>query len=280
MICRFFAGLFGSSPLINVAAIFADMYNNRDRGVAIAIFANMVFLGPLTAPFIGGFINESYLGWRWTAWIPALMGYAACVLNAIFLKETYAPTILVSRAAELRRRTGIWGIHAKQEQVKINMRMLVVDNLARPLQMLFQEPLILAVTVYLSFIYGLLYCFLSAYTSVFQGVYGMSPGIGGLPLFGIVAGLLAATGYMVFESQRYNKKLDANGGKVIPEWRLKPVIFSGASFAAGLFWLGWTGFNGSVHWIAPTLSGLLTGIGLLIIFIQLFNYLIDTYLRL
>jgi DHA1 family multidrug resistance protein-like MFS transporter len=27
-----------------------------------------VFTGPLLAPFIGGFIVESYLGWRWTEW--------------------------------------------------------------------------------------------------------------------------------------------------------------------------------------------------------------------
>lgn len=36
-----------------------------------------------------------------------------------------------------------------------------------------------ALTLYLSFIYGLLYCFLTAYTVVFQNAYGMSAGVGG-----------------------------------------------------------------------------------------------------
>ncbi|KAJ5425811.1 MFS general substrate transporter [Penicillium sp. CMV-2018d] len=278
MICRYFGGVFGSSPLINVAAVFADMYNNRTRGIAIALFANTVFLGPLMAPCIGGFINESYLGWRWTAYVPAFMGYSAFLLNTLFLKESYAPVVLVSKAVDLRRRTKNWGIHAKQEQIEINFRELVVNHLARPLQMLFKEPLILAVTVYLSFIYGLLYCFLSAYTSIFQGVYGMSPGVGGLPLFGVVGGLVAGTIYMIFVSRQYNIKLEANANRPIPEWRLPSVIVGGVLFSVGLFWLGWTGFTSSIHWIAPTLSGLFTGAGLLIIFIQLFNYLIDTYL--
>lgn len=64
MICRFFNGLFGSCPLAVVAAVFADMFNNETRGLAIACFSATVFMGPLLAPFVGGFITISYLGWR------------------------------------------------------------------------------------------------------------------------------------------------------------------------------------------------------------------------
>ncbi|KAL2816088.1 major facilitator superfamily domain-containing protein [Aspergillus granulosus] len=278
MICRFFCGIFGSSPLAVVAAVFAELYDNQTRGIAIACFSSTVFLGPLLAPSIGGFINMSYLGWRWTAYIPAFMGYFAFVMNLFFLKETYPPVILVQKAAELRRSTKNWGIHAKQEEIEVDFRELLVKNFSRPLRLLFGEPLILAVTIYLSFIYGLLYCFLTAYTVVFQGVYGMNAGVSGLPLFGMVIGLLIAAAYIIISNKEYNRKLVKNGGVPIPEWRCPPVIVGGVLFAAGLFWFGWTGFSGSIHWIVPTLSGLFTGFGLLVIFIQLFNYLIDTYL--
>ncbi|KAB8073301.1 major facilitator superfamily domain-containing protein [Aspergillus leporis] len=278
MICRFFCGIFGSCPLAVVAAVFSDIYDNRTRGVAIAIFSSTVFLGPLLAPFIGGFINMSYLGWRYTAYIPAFMGFFAFLLNMFFLRESYPPVILIGKAAELRRRTKNWGIHAKQEEIEVDLRDLIVNNFSRPLRLLINEPLILAVTIYLSFIYGLLYCFLTAYTLVFQGVHGMNPGLAGLPLFGMVVGLFLAAAYIIISSRAYNAKLDANGGFPVPEWRLPPVILAGALFAAGLFWFGWTGFTDNIPWIVPTLSGLFTGFGLLIIFIQLFNYLIDTYL--
>jgi len=69
MICRFFAGFFGACPVTCVAACCADMYNNRSRGNAITIFAMAVFCGPLFAPFIGGFIVTSDLGWRWTEYL-------------------------------------------------------------------------------------------------------------------------------------------------------------------------------------------------------------------
>ena len=61
-------GIFGACPLAVVAAVFSDMFDNRTRGLAITVFSMTVFSGPLLAPFIGGFIVESYLGWRWTEW--------------------------------------------------------------------------------------------------------------------------------------------------------------------------------------------------------------------
>ncbi|GKZ69770.1 hypothetical protein AnigIFM50267_004997 [Aspergillus niger] len=106
----------------------------------------------------------------------------------------------------------------------------------------------------------------------------MSAGVSGLPMLSNVVGLLGATAYMIYVNKNYNTKLKANNNIPIPEWRLPPVIVGGVLFSAGLFWLGWTGFTRTIHWIVPTLSGLFTGAGLLMIFIQLFNYLIDTYL--
>ena len=54
----------------------------------------------------------SYLGWRWTEYIPAIMGFLGLALSFIFLEETYPPVILVNKAADLRRRTKNWGISA------------------------------------------------------------------------------------------------------------------------------------------------------------------------
>lgn len=221
-----------------------------------------------------------HLGWRWTSYFPAIMGFISLGLNVLFLQESYPPVVLVEKAAELRRRTKNWGIHAKQEEVEVDLKELITKNFSRPIRLLVTEPVVLLVTIYMSFIYGLLYCFLSAYPIIFQGTYGMNPGISGLPFFGLVCGVFLAATYIIWTSTAYNKKLAANGGMPVPEWRLPPVILGGVCFAIGLFWLGWTGWTDSIPWIVPTLSGLLTGFGLLAIFIQLFNYIIDSYLML
>ncbi|OAP64225.1 hypothetical protein AYL99_00197 [Fonsecaea erecta] len=278
MITRFFTGFFGSCPLAVVAAVFADMFDNTQRGTAIVIFSSMVFMGPMLGPFIGGFINKSYLGWRWNLYIPGIMGSAAVCLVFLFIHESYAPVVLVGKAAELRRRTKNWGIHAKQEEVEVDFRELITKNFSRPIRLLISEPIILAITCYMSFIYGLLYCFLTAYPLVFQGVHHITPGVAGLPFFGMVCGIFIVAGFIIWDSKAYNRKLAANGGIPVPEWRLPPVMIGGVLFAAGLFWFGWTGFKESIHWIVPTLSGLFTGFGLLAIFICCFNYIIDSYL--
>jgi len=206
------------------------------------------------------------------------MGFLAFGLNLFFLHETYPPVILVEKAAILRRRTRNWGIHAKQEEIEVDFRELITKNFSRPLRLLFTEPIVFLITIYMSFIYGLLYLFLTAYPLVFEGVHGMNEGVAGLTYFGMIVGYFIAGIYILLGQPAYNRKLAANNNIPIPEWRLPPVIVGGAAFAAGLFWFGWSGYKESVHWIVPTLSGLFTGFGLLCIFLQLLNYLVDAYL--
>lgn len=206
------------------------------------------------------------------------MGFFAFFLDFFFLEETYPPVILIEKAAELRRRTKNWGIHAKQEEIEIDFRELITKNFSRPMRLLVTEPIVLLLSIYMAFIYGLLYLFLTAYPIVFQQIHGFSGGVGGLPYFGMIIGMVCAGIYIALTNPSYNRKLAANNGIPIPEWRLPPVIIGGLSFAGGLFWFGWSGYRADIHWIVPTLSGLLTGFGLLSIFLQSLNYLVDAYL--
>ena len=278
LICRFFAGFFGACPLAVVAAVFSDMFDNATRGSAITVFSMTVFTGPLLAPFVGGYIVMSDLGWRWTMYIVSFMGFLAFGLDLIFLQETYPPVILIEKAAELRRRTQNWGIHARQEEIEIDFGELIQKNFTRPMRLLFGEPIVTAISVYMAFIYGLLYLFLTAYGFVFQGVHGFNPGLSGLTFFGMIIGQLIAGVVVLLMQPSYQRKLKANNGIPVPEWRLPIVIVGGVAFTAGVFWFGWAGYDPNVHWIVPAASGILTGFGLMSIFLQLLNYLVDAYL--
>lgn len=192
MICRFFGGACAAAPLTCGAATISDLFNNSTRGVAIAFFSVVAFGGPFIAPFVMGFITDSYLGWRWTQYITAIMAFFALFLVVFFLPESYAPIILVSKASELRKTTKNWGIHAKQEEIELNMKELAVKNLSRPLRLLSTEPIVLLISIYVAFIYGLLYTFLTAYPIVFQEIHGWNRGLGGLPLVGCFLGEVLA----------------------------------------------------------------------------------------
>jgi MFS transporter, DHA1 family, multidrug resistance protein len=279
LICRFFSGFMASSSFTVVPGVYADIFDNRFRGTANALFSVAVFCGPLLSPFIGGIIVVSGVAWRWTAYITAIMGFLSLLFQLISLEETYPPVVLVHKADRMRRETKNWAWHAKQEELELSLKKLWEQNLSRPIRMLFTEPIVLCLSVYVAFIYALLYLFLELYPAIFREVYGMRQGVAELTYFGMIVGQCIAGLLIVLDQPSYNKKLLASNNVPIPEWRLPFAMAGGIAFPVGLFWLSWTGYTGHIHWIVPTLSGLLTGFGILTIFQQCLNYLIDAYLK-
>lgn len=207
-----------------------------------------------------------------------IMGFTATVLLIFFLKETYPPAILVDKADYLRRRTRNWAIHAKQEEVEIDLKELVSKNLSRPLRMLFEEPILLLIGFYITFAYTLLYISITAFPEVFEGVHHWRPGVASLPFIGMMIGIILGAASAVAINPAWVKKYHANGNRSVPEWRLPFAAFSGVIFAIGLFWFGWTGNYRSVHWIVPTIGGSFIGYGIVGLFIGLICYIMDAYL--
>lgn len=236
MVTRFFAGFFGASPLSIVPACFADMYNNAQRGIAITAFAMAVFVGPFLSPIIGGFITISSIHWRWTMYISAIMGFLGVICLAFFVPESYAPAILVAKAQMLRKATRNWAIHAKQDEVEVSFHELITNNFSRPARMLVTEPIVLLVTLYMSFIYGLMYALLGAYPIIFEGLHHMGEGVGSLPFLGLIIGEATGGAYILSLQRGYVTKLEANNGQPIPEWRLPPATIGGVVFTIGIFW--------------------------------------------
>lgn len=113
---------------------------------------------------------------------------------------------------------------------------LVEKYLTRPLKMLITEPVILLVSLYMSFIYGLVYALLEAYPYVFQHTYRMSIGVDGLPFIGLIIGQVMACSFIISQQGNYARKLAENKNVPVPEWRLSPTIVGAPVFAIGIFW--------------------------------------------
>lgn len=278
MLSRLFAGVFASCPLSVVGAAFSDLFGNKTRGIAMSVFSAVVFIGPFISPIAGAFITESYLGWRWTEYITGIMGALAFTLDILFLEETYGKTLLQKRAGKIRKETGNFAIHHISEEEIIDLNELATKYLVLPLKLLFGEPILFLITLYTAFIYGIMYLFLEAYPIVFAKYRGIDPAVATLPYLGLILGVLIGCGIMIFFEPRYNKKLEENNNIPVPEERLYPMMVGAVLFPIGLFWFAWTGNYPSIHWIVPALSGILTGAGIMTIFLQALNYIVDAYL--
>ncbi|KAI9368747.1 major facilitator superfamily domain-containing protein [Aspergillus egyptiacus] len=276
LICRFFAGFFGACTLTLSGAVSSDMLDSHVFVFSMVGFCITVFSGPLLAPVIGGFmVMNEHLGWRWTNYIPGILGAASFISLVFFLDETYAPVILAHKARRLRHEEQDWSIHAKHEEVELNLRAIFRDYLAIPLKLLALDPIILCMCIFGAFVYGLLYLFLTAYPVIFQQIQGMNPGVGGLPFIAVIVGQFLAGFAMLLTLPWLRRKIIANGGQIVPEWLLLTAIPGSVAFSAGLFWLGWTGYRRDYHWVLPTLSGLLTGFGLVTIFLPSIQYVVQ-----
>jgi MFS family permease len=156
LIFRFLGGCFAASPLANSGAVMGDIWDARTRGKALALFTIAPFAGPALGPMVGGFIGVSGASWRWLYW--ALTMFAGLLTIVIFftLRETYAPIILMKKAARLRKETGDERYKAPIETKNIPFSERLTNILAKPWKVLFQEPMLLAITIYMSFVYGCL----------------------------------------------------------------------------------------------------------------------------
>jgi len=151
-------------------------------------------------------------------------------------------------------------------------------TLTRPLRMLFFELIVAATSLYLSLAYSIFYMYFEAYPIVFQGIYGMSTGVSGLMFLPIGLGACISTGiFMLYDSFLQRAKAHDKEWTRKEESRRLPLAYLGGPlYVIALFWLGWTS-RADVPWVVPFLAGIPFGMGFVLIFMALLNYVTDAY---
>ncbi|KIY70946.1 MFS general substrate transporter [Cylindrobasidium torrendii FP15055 ss-10] len=281
IVFRFLGGVFASGPLTNSGALISDMWNVRDRGKALAVFVAAPFAGPSLGPMVSGFISVSGASWRWLFWTLTIFAGVCLAVIVILIPETYKPIILVRKARRIRKETGDERYYAPMEKTRKTMREQVENVLARPFKMLAREPMLIACTVYMSFIYGCLYLLFEAYPVVFAQYHhfrAQSVGLTFLPI--LIGAALAALVYVLVFDPMYQKEIDRYAPHIVPAEkrltmslchssdRMKALpnvkLSSSTSFPHVTFWL-------------PVMFGGLLGFSIMGLYLSFFNYIIDTY---
>ncbi|EKG14382.1 Major facilitator superfamily, partial [Macrophomina phaseolina MS6] len=166
LVCRFFAGFFAGPVLAVGAGTNADMWPERYATIGVTAFVLWPFAGPALGPFIGGFVAQ-YKGWRWTQWV-ILFASAGVYLMLLFVPETYKKAILKKRA----KNRGLGPPKTAGPQGAAAIKFLLTVTLLRPVHMLFTEPIVTCISLYVAFAFAVLFAFFAAFPIVFGGVYG------------------------------------------------------------------------------------------------------------
>ncbi|KAJ6120857.1 hypothetical protein N7523_005137 [Penicillium sp. IBT 18751x] len=258
IILRFFAGSFGSSPLTNAGGVIADMFPAKQRGIAMSVFAAAPFLGPVLGPIIGGFLGMN-AGWRWVMGFLAAFSGAVWIIGSLLIPETYAPVLLRKRAERLSKLSGkVYRSKIEIDQGKVTLKESFKIALSRPWILLFREPIVFLLSLYMAIVYGTLYMMFAAFPIVYQQGRGWNQGVGGLAFLGIMVGMKS----MADSPPR--------------EARLPPTMIASICIPVGLFWFAWTNYP-SIHWIVSIIAGAPFGFGMVLVFLGIMNYLIDAY---
>ncbi|KAF9531460.1 MFS polyamine transporter [Crepidotus variabilis] len=280
---RFLAGLGGSAPLAIGGGVLGDIWPAEQRGKAIAIYSLAPLLGPVIGPVCGGWIAEKST-WRWVFWSTSIVCVFVQASGVFFLRETFAPHLLDQKVARIKRNmdpekansyTAIKSVY--ESKVDRSWGSLFRKAMFRPFVMFAQEPIMQLLGVYMAFLYGIFYLYLTTIPTIFADIYHEKPGIAGLHYIALGVGLSGASQFNARIMDRvYVYFKNKNNGIGEPEFRLPPMIPGSIILPLGLFISGWAAQTG-VHWIAVDIGMALVGGGIILSFQAVQTYMVDTF---
>ncbi|KAI9691750.1 MAG: Cercosporin MFS transporter ctb4 [Bathelium mastoideum] len=275
LVFRFLQGVAGSAPSSIIGGALADIWSPRERGFAVPCVAAFLMIGPVLGPIVGSVIVQSPLGWRCRIeYVTAIMSLTIAAITFPAMTEGYSPILLTRRAKRLRHMTRNWALRAKFEETETNLKDLADRYLQRPAKMLVLEPILLLISIYMSFVFGLTYLFFLAYPMSFALERGWQPTQAGLPLISILLGVVGGGALIAFTTRT---RLAPNMQEGRPqETRLLLMILGAVLLPIGMFWFAWT--SASTNPWPQIVAGVPIGFGIILINMQGLNYIIDCYM--
>jgi len=90
VLARIFQGIFGSLLLPLSQTVMLDVYPAEERAKALTIWSTGTMIGPISGPFVGGFITEN-MNWRWVFYVNVPFGIICTLALWLLLSQSKAP---------------------------------------------------------------------------------------------------------------------------------------------------------------------------------------------
>ncbi|KAI1335850.1 major facilitator superfamily domain-containing protein [Xylariaceae sp. FL0016] len=276
---RFLSGVGGSGCLTLGGAVIGDMFPVVERGRALSLWVLGPLVGPTIGPLIGAFITGS-IGWRWAPWIVLIPSAIVTLVLALTLPETNHKVLINHKIKRLSKglgRNDLKNCYETSEASSMSHIEILKTSLLRPLRMLAFAPIVTALSIYNSFIYGTVYLMYNSISPTFEEQYSFSTGITGVVFLSLGVGYMAGLASFSMLSDRTVVRLTkANGGVYEPEMRLNLIVYYACIVPTTFFWYGWSA-DKQVHWIVPILGLFPLSVGIIGVYMPTQAYIVDAY---
>ncbi|KAF8994689.1 MFS polyamine transporter [Cyathus striatus] len=279
---RFLSGLGGSAPLSIGGGVLGDTWHPEQRGKAIAIYSLAPLLGPVLGPVCGGWISERST-WRWVFWSTSIVDVLVQISGFFYLRETFAPVLLEQKAKKIRAGLDVESGPVKEVKTIYDTtadrhwKAIFAKAMTRPFLIFANEPIIQLLGIYMAFLYGVFYLFLTTIPTIFSEIYHENPGIAGLHYIALGLGLSAASQINArFMDRIYMYFKNKNEGVGEPEFRLPSMLPGTVLLPIGLFMAGW-GAQEHVHWIVTDIGSAIVSGGMILTFQSIQTYVVDSF---
>ena len=283
---RTVSGFFGSVGIANGGGTISDMFEPKERAGIFGWYLLGPLLGPTLGPLFGGLIVQN-LGWRWLFWILAIVCTSNTLAGYFFLKESYAPIILVARKTSLEKSAqsvsngdGEDKYYHIPDQDTRPITTRLAYSMQRPLRILFTQPIVLIMAIYQAILFGTTYSLWTNFEAIYGSEgYGFSTTQVGLMYLGPGIGFLLAVWFLVPQiDTTYNTLTEKHDGKPQPEYRLPLANIGAVVIPLSLFWFAWT-VEYRAHWFVTVLATTFFGLGMVTILNTVQNYYIDSFAK-
>ncbi|GAB7361944.1 hypothetical protein MBLNU230_g1982t1 [Neophaeotheca triangularis] len=281
LVFRFLAGFAGSTPLTVAGGTMGDLYNPLEKTWAFPMFAIPAFGGPVFGPVVGGYIGYlNGISWRWSEWVVLIATGAIILITALCTRETYGARILHYKAKCYRKLTGDDRFKTALEASHRSTGTVFRKAFLNPF-ILAVEPIVMAMTFYMTFIYIVLFTFLEGWPYIFADKYPINTGLANIGFVALFIGLVASLPLVIIVYKKTVKQLqrdgdDGSGAKINREYRVIYAMVGAPALPIGLFWMAWTNYSSISIW-APLAAAIVIGFSNICIFMSAYMYVIDSY---
>ncbi|PWN19317.1 MFS general substrate transporter [Microstroma glucosiphilum] len=278
IIPRIFQGMAGSVGNSITGGIVADLFVSHDRSLPMSFYALIVFVSQGIGPLASAWTVYAH-SWRVTFWWQGAVALTSFLSLLIFFSETRGPVLLSRRAARMTKESGgKVQYRCRADDEKHSYTQMIFTSVSRPVLYFFTEPIVTAFSLWVGVLWGTVFLAIVAVPQSFTYAYGWTSEEGSLVLLILAVGGCCGWLLNLIQERWYEQAWKKHNGEPPPETRLYMCAVGALMVPVGLIWFAW-GCRTGVHPAVPILGLIFFATGVFPIYMAVFVYLSDLYMR-